>query len=54
MQNGATYTKDSIDFKSKIKNIDVPNDAILVTADVFGLCPRIPHEAGLSALIENF
>ena len=52
MQNGASYIKDSNDFKSKIKNIDISNDALLVTADVVGLYPSIPHEAGLSALKE--
>ena len=36
MQNGGSYIKDSNDFKSKIKNIDIPNDALLVTADVVG------------------
>ena len=49
MQNGASYIKDSNDFKSKIKNIDTPNDALLVTADVVELYPSIRHEAGLSA-----
>ena len=49
MQNGGSYIKDSNDFKSKIKNIDIPNDALLVTADVVGLHPSIPHDAGLSA-----
>ena len=39
-------------FKCKIKNIDIPNDALLVTADVLGLCPSISHEAGLSAFRE--
>ena len=53
MQNGASYIKDSNDFKSKIKNIDIPNDALLVTADVIGLHPSITHEAGLSALREE-
>ena len=48
MQNGALYSKDSNDFKSKIKNISIPNDALLVTANVVGLYPSIPHEAGLS------
>ena len=52
MQNGASYIKDSNDFKSKIKNINVPNDALVVTADVVGLWPSIPHEAVLSALRE--
>ena len=41
MQNGASYIKDSNDFKSKIKNIDIPNDALLLTADVVGLYPNI-------------
>ena len=41
MQNGASYIKDSNDFKSKIKNIDIPNDALLLTADVVGLYPSI-------------
>ena len=52
MQNGGSYIKDSKDFKRKIKNIDIPNDALLVTADVVGLNPSIPHETGLSALRE--
>ena len=34
-------------FLKKIKNIDkVPEGAMLVTADVVGLCPNIPHGAG--------
>ena len=52
MQNGASYVKDSNVFKSKIKNIDIPNDALLETANVIGLHPTITHEAGLSALRE--
>ena len=52
MQNGASYAKHSDDFKSKIKKINIPNDALLVTADVVGLYRSIPHEAGLSALRE--
>ena len=49
MQKGASYIKDSNDFKSKI---DIPNDTLLVTADVVALYSGIPHEAGLSALSE--
>ena len=52
MQNGASYIKDSNDFISKVKNINIPNDALLVTADVVLLYPGIPHEVGLSALKE--
>ena len=32
--------------------MDIPNDALLLTADVVRLHPSIPHEAGLSALRE--
>ena len=52
MQNGASYQKYSNNFKNKIKNINTPNDALLVTADVVGLYPNIPNEVGLSALRE--
>ena len=48
MQEGMSYIKDSNDFKHKIRDLkDIPNDALLVTADVVGLYPSIPHEAGL-------
>ena len=52
MQNGASYIKNSNDFQSKIENIDILNDALLVTADVVGSYPSTPHEKGLSALRE--
>ena len=52
MRNRGSYIKDSNDFKSKIKIIDIPNDALLVTANVVGLYPSIPHEVDLSALRE--
>ena len=51
-QIGASYIKDSNDFKTKVKNINIPNDALLVTADVAGLYPSIPHEEGLNVLRE--
>ena len=36
-----------------INNLDlIPKNAILVTADVVGLYPSIPHEVGLRALRE--
>ena len=41
MQNGASYIKDSNDFMNKVKNIDIPNDAFLVTPDVVGLYSSI-------------
>ena len=53
MQEGDLYIKDTGDFLNKIKNINaIPENAILVTADVVGLYPSIPHQAGLEALRE--
>ena len=45
-QNEASYIKDS----NKVKNICILNDALLVTADLVGLNPTIPHEIGLKAI----
>ena len=51
MVKGWSCIKDSGDFIKKLKNIDhIPQDAIMVTADVVGLYPSIPHDAGLEAL----
>ena len=53
MQEGKSYIKDTGDFLNKIKNIHgIPENAILVTADVVGLYPSIPHQADLEALKE--
>ena len=53
MQKGWSYIKDSGDFINKTKNLStIPDNAILVTADVVGLYPSILHEAGLRALRE--
>ena len=42
MREGMSYIKDSNDFMHKIRNLkDIPNDALLVTADVVGLHPSI-------------
>ena len=35
---------------NKVKNIDIPNETILVTAHTVELYPRIPHKVGLKAL----
>ena len=52
MQNLLSYMRLSTFFK-KIKTIgSVPENSILVTADVVGLYPNIPHQAGLKALKE--
>ena len=51
MQEGWSYLKDSGEFIKKLKNIDhIPQDTIMVTEDVVGLYPSIPHDAGLEAL----
>ena len=48
MQEGKSYIKDTGDFLQKIRNINnIPENAILVTADVVGLYPSIPHQEGL-------
>ena len=53
MQKGWSYIKDAGDFINKTKNLStIPDNAILVTADIVGLYPSIPHEAGLRALRE--
>ena len=51
MQESWSYIKDSTDFINKIGQIgDIPENVILVTADVVGLYPSIPHKTGLKAL----
>ena len=51
MQQKGSYIKDSGDFIKKLKEIkEVANDAIMVTADVFGHYPIIRHDVGLEAL----
>ena len=53
MQNEWSHIKDSGDFIKKINNLDsIPENAILVRADVVGLYPNIPHEVVLRALRE--
>ena len=52
-QEDLSYIKDSNDFVLRIKDLkDTPKDALFVTADVVGLHPSIPHEAGLRGLRE--
>ena len=51
MQNRWSYIKDSNDFIKKIKHLkNISINALLVTVDVVGLYPSIPHKAGLRAL----
>ena len=47
-QERELYIKDVGDFLNKIKNIiAIPENAILVTAELVGLYASIPHQAGL-------
>ena len=51
MQSSETYIRDSSDFLVKIKDLgQLPENAILVTADVVALYPSIPHAEGLAAI----
>ena len=46
-----SYGKDTNDFLAKLKDVErFPDGAILVTIDVVGLYPNIPHDEGLEAL----
>ena len=53
MIKGWSYIKDSQDFISKSRKLGkITDNAILVTTDVVGLYPSIPHKVGLRALKE--
>ena len=53
MRKDWSYIKDSQDFTNKSRKLGkIPDNAILVTADVMGLYPSIPHNVGLRALKE--
>ena len=55
MKRGKFYIKDSVDFIDKIKNLqNIPERAILVTANEVGLYPSIPHKASLNAFKGSF
>ena len=46
-----SFVKDTNDFLHKLTDIDsLPQNAILVTIDVVGLYPHIPHNEGLDAI----
>ena len=51
MQSSESYIKDSGDFIRKIKDTEsILSNAILIKAEVVGLYPSIPHNAGIKAL----
>ena len=51
MKSGKSYIKDTGDFLDKIKELGpVPLNSFIVTADVIGLYPSIPHDEGIKIL----
>ena len=55
MKEGKSHIKDTADFLDKFKDLgEVPEGAILVTADVIGLYPSIPHTEGLEVLRKQY
>ena len=51
MKSGVLYIKNTDNFLFKFKNLgEIPQNAVLVTADVVGLYPSIPHDEGLEVL----
>ena len=48
LKSGVSYIKCTNDFLFKLKNLrKIPENAFLVTSDVVGLYPNIPHDEGL-------
>ena len=49
-----SYIKDTNDFLNELCSLPkLPDNIILCTVDVVGLCPNIPHEEGLSQVIRS-
>ena len=48
-----SYVKDTTDFINKIKDLTVPDNAILVTMDVSSLYTNIPNDEGIEAVRET-
>ena len=55
MKHGNSYIQDTGDFLEKLRAIgEIPKGAILVTVDVVGLYPSIPHDEGLRVLRNQY
>ena len=55
MKEGKSYIKDTADLLNTLKDLgEIPEGAILVTADVVGLYPRIPHTEVLKVLHKQY
>ena len=53
MKKGLSQIEDSGDFINKIRRMgSIPDNAILVTAEVTAWYPSIPHDIGLKTLRE--
>ena len=51
MRSAKSYMRDTSDFLKRLKELgSVPQNALLVTANMVGLYPSIPHQDGLEAL----
>ena len=53
MQSGRSYIKDSEVFLKKIKNLGSLPENVILTADLVGLYPNIPHKAVPQTLEEH-
>ena len=49
-----SYIKDTYDFVEKIKELDIPKDALLITLDVESMYTNIDHDKGLEAVQNAF
>ena len=55
MNQRESYIRDTEDFLAKIKAAgEIPKEAILVTVDVLGLYPSIPHSEGLDIFKKHY
>ena len=55
MKEGKSYVKDTADFLNKLKDLgEIPEGEIIVTVDVVGLYPSIPHTEGLEVLRKQY
>ena len=55
MKQGESHIKDTRDFLENLKRVgEIPNGAILVTADVVGFYPSIPRDGGLNVLRKQY
>ena len=54
MKAGKSYINGTGNFLKKLKNIgNIPSNSILVNAEVVGIYPSIPHNAGLQDLYKK-